>query len=235
MIARVCFVFTLFWLIGDVALGAEPATPKPVKKDDSVKDNAKADLSDDEVPEPAASVQKDDGRRPALTASMMLKVVNPNDVAVLIKKEATALDGFMTYQDEGRIVIKLPPSALSALMLFSAKQGYVIEKSLGREELSQEIAELEGRLKSKTEILNRLRSFFTDSDANATLDIERNMTELVMEIETVKGRLRVLNDRADWAVVNIAFQFRERDRVVYVRSPFEWLNTANLDTFLQEF
>jgi hypothetical protein len=102
-----------------------------------------------------------------------------------------------------------------------SEKGIVVEKNLERSDLTQSIAELKGRLKSKQEILSRMRSFFDDSDATATLAIEQTLTGLVIEIEQVRGALRVFGDRADWAVLDISFQFRERDRVVYVSSPFD--------------
>jgi hypothetical protein len=211
----------------------------PEGKDAAAAVAPKADDTEKPVPkkndEKRKHSQKADGRRAALKSLVILKVLNPREARAAIKAEAERLKGFMSYSDDAGITVKLPPEVLADMVARAAEQGMVIEKSLEREDLTLEIAELEGRLKSKREILARLRGFFDDSDAVATLEIEQTMNGLVMEIEQVQGRLRVLNDRADWAVLSIAFRFRERDRVVYVQSPFEWLNTASLDRFLQEF
>ena len=204
------------------------STPPPPKEDEIAE--IKAPGSD-----PVKTPPSEDGLRSALTAAMVLKVVNPDDAGAAIEAASKKMNGYMSYLDSRTIVVKVPPSKLHQMMSFVVEQGYVVEKTLTREELSQEIAELEGRLKSKLEILGRLRGFFNDSDAVATLEIEQTMTGLVMEIEQVKGRLRVLNDRADWAVLNVSFTFRERDRVVYVTSPFEWLNAADLTGFIDRF
>jgi hypothetical protein len=204
--------------------------------------DAKQDTTEKEAETNAAGSSKkkraapiDDARRSALNAHILLKVANPDEAHSAIKKETERLKGFLSYTDDARVTVKVPPGALSSLMTYAAEQGYLIEKTLAREDLTREIAELEGRLKSKTEILARLRRFFNDSDVAATLEIEQTMTGLVLEIESVRGRLRYLNNRADWAVLDISFQFRERDRIVYIQSPFEWLNTASLDHFIEEF
>ena len=61
------------------------------------------------------------------------------------------------------------------------------------------------------------------------------MTALVTELEGVKGALRVLYDRARWAVVKVDFDTAERQHTNYVNSQFEWLNSVNLERFLEEF
>ena len=61
------------------------------------------------------------------------------------------------------------------------------------------------------------------------------MANMVAEMEQLAGRLRVERERARYAVVDVAFQFRERQRIVYVRSPFEWLNTVDLGQFDARF
>jgi len=175
------------------------------------------------------------GRRTSLESRLILKVINPDDARATLEKKAAELGGFPILVEDASLVLKVPPEKLSALIAFIAEQGLVLEKTLERADLTQEIARLEGQLKSKKEMLSRLRGFFDDSNTEATLRIEQTMTTIVAEIEQIKGQLRVAEDRAKWAVVDIAFQFHERDRIVYVSSPFEWLNSVSLDRFLEEF
>ena len=133
------------------------------------------------------------------------------------------------------ITVKIPPAALTTLTEKVCSMGTVLEKTLDREDVTLKIAEIEGKLKSKREILGRTRKFLDDSDVPATLEIERTMTGLVMEIEQLQGDLRVLRDRAAYVVAEISFEFRDRDKIVYVQSPFEWLNTVDVARFTEEF
>ncbi len=185
------------------------------------------------VPEEQPSA--DEGRRTALVSRLVLKVINPEDARVLLKNRATEDGGFAVLVTDSSIEIKIPPEKLSDFLAFAADNGIVIEKSLERQDLTQKIAQLEGQLKSKRTILVRLRGFFDDSNVQATLRIEQTMTSLVTEIENVKGRLRVLNERATWAMVEVSFEFKQRDRIIYINSPFEWLNSVNMDRFLGDF
>jgi hypothetical protein len=175
------------------------------------------------------------GRRTALIANLTLKVVNPKEARKALEERTKALGGFPILVSDDDLRLKVPPARLSALLDTAADQGLVIEKSLERADLTLEIAKLESQLESKRAILAELRGFFDGSDVAATLQIEQSMTELVNELESVKGQLRVLHDRASWAVVDVAFQFKERQRLTDVTSPFDWLNTVNLPRFLAEF
>jgi hypothetical protein len=191
--------------------------------------SASAQPTDAESKDPQAS------RKKALVWSAVVKVVNPDDARAAVDKQTRLLNGFPMYFNDSSIQVKIPPEALSSLTTEIGKLGMMLEKSLSSEDLTLRIAELEGMLKSKREIMDRTRKFLDSSDVPSTLEIERTMTGLVSEIEQLRGQLRVLYDRSTYAVVDVSFQFRERDKVVYVQSPFEWLNTVDLGLFVKEY
>jgi hypothetical protein len=174
-------------------------------------------------------------RATALTGRVVLKVVHPALALEALASAAKTLGGFPILVSDDQLIVKVPPALLGEMMAKVAAEGLVIEKSMEREDLTEQTAQLEGRLRSKNEILARLRSFIDDSNVQATLQIESNMTDLVTEIEQVKGELRVAEERARWAVVEVAFSFQKRDKIIYVQSPFEWLNTVDLARFTEEF
>jgi len=176
-----------------------------------------------------------DTRRAALIARVHLKVVHPDQVRRALAQAAVAQGGHATRLTDQGLAVKVPPAALGEYLRAMGDHGHVLTKTLERQDLTEVIADLEGRLRSKGEIFTQLRTFFDQSNLQATLDIERNMTQIVHEMETIKGQLRVERDRSRWALVEIAFSFTPRDRLVYVDSPFEWLNTVDLPRFLSEF
>lgn len=179
--------------------------------------------------------QPPDERRTHTQAAITLKVLNQTEARQKVEAAAKAMGGFPTLVSDTELRLKVPPRQLSTLLDQISAEGLVIEKSLTREDLTLELAKLEGQLESKHAILAELRSFFDGSDVAATLQIERSMTDLVNELEAVKGALRVLRDRSTWASVHVSFQFRERQRIESVTSEFDWLNTVNLERFLGEF
>ncbi len=177
----------------------------------------------------------DEQRQTALVAQMTLKVKNATDARKNVVAAVRKRGGYPMLVTDTGVELKLPPAALSDFLEWLGKRGLVVDKSMERADLTLDIAKLEGQLKSKRTILAELRSFFDSSDVEATLQIERSMADLVGEIEAVKGALRVLRDRSEWALVSVSFQFRKRERIEYAKSQFEWMNSVKLDRFLQEF
>jgi hypothetical protein len=245
-------------LISSLVAGAVLALAPPVHAQTPRPAPSGAPAKDDKAPAPAPTEKKADtpaaaatvaaapetapaegatasARQSAITATLVLKVSSPTDTVAELRQYIATLGGFPSLITNTELVLKLPPEHLSAALARIGKAGLVMQKSLTREDLSLDIAKLEGQLESKRAILAELRRFFDTSDVAATLAIEKNMTALVVELESVKGRLRVLRERAQWVVINVRFQFKPRDRITRVASPFEWLNTVDLDRFLTEF
>ncbi len=174
-------------------------------------------------------------RATALKADVVLKVVHVEKIRKQILEEVKGLGGFHVLVTDNRLDLKVPPENLSEAIKTVTVHGLVISKSIQRTDLTQEIAQLEGALRSKQEIFERLETLVNQSDLSSTLNIERTMGQLVSEIEQAKGRLRVETERAQWAVINLSFQYRARQEIVYVESPFAWLNNVELPRFIREF
>ncbi|MBN2529720.1 MAG: DUF4349 domain-containing protein [Deltaproteobacteria bacterium] len=212
-----------------------PIMAQSVETMDEVRKSPEPSKSTSAASMAAGDAEATKNRLTAVKSIMVVKVVNPDEARVSILNHAKKIGGYATHLNDSSITLKLPPEKLNSAIHTFAKEGIVIHKSIESEDLEMEIAQLEGRLTSQMEILKKLRSFFDDSDFAATLDIERSMGQLVNEIENVTGRLRYLREKAAWCVVEVHFRFRQREQVLYVASPFEWLNGANLDAFLEEF
>ncbi len=174
-------------------------------------------------------------RATAAAAQLVVKVVHPDETRKAIVARAEALGGHVALATNERLKLKVPPASVSDLMATAAAQGHVVERSITREDVTEPIAELEGRLRSKQEVLGRLRALLKDSAVEATLDIEKTMTTIVEELEAAKGQLRVLQDRARFSTLDISFRFRRKERIERTSSPFEWLNSTDLDHFLGGF
>jgi hypothetical protein len=214
---------------------AESKTPpKSEVKTDAGAEAAKGDAAGT-TPSAAADASADQGRPTAVEARMVVKVKSADDARKAILAGVAALGGYASLITDNALDLKVPPEHLPAVLTLISAQGMVLDKTLGRTDLTLDIATLNGQLKSKRAILSELRDLFDGSDVSATLQIERSMNDLVTELEGVKGRLRVATDRARWAVVHVNFDFYSEQRIQYVESQFEWLNSVQLDRFLGEF
>lgn len=174
-------------------------------------------------------------RQTALTARLVLKVVHPDSARARVLEQVEALGGFPTLVTDQQLTLKVPPEKLHEVLRAVAAEGVPVEKTLARNDLTGSIAQQEARLRSKVDIFRRLRKLVDDSDVGATLQIEKQMSALVVEMEQLRGRLRVAHERARYAVVDVSFQFRQREKLVYVHSPFDWVNSVDLGRFHAAF
>lgn len=197
---------------------------------------AAGEVSAAAAPAPAsASPSPAAGRATAVLARMTLKVIHPDQVRAELVAAARARGGHPVLITDHALHLKVPPAQVEVLLRLAADKGVVLDKSLSREDLTESIASREGRVRSRQEILVRLRRFIDDSNVAATLKIERTMTDLVTELEGLKGQLAVERERARFAVLSISFNYQRQGRISYVRSPFDWLNSVDLNRFLREF
>ncbi len=214
---------------------AAPAASKPAPDDRPTGDQKAIDgdpalRKDAEKAAPPAAE-----RATSLTATIVVKVVHPQEVRKAAVERARAAGGWPTLVTDAELHLEVPQAALADTVDQLAAAGIVLQKSLQRVDRTEQIAQLQAKLKSKREILERLRTFFADSDTQSTLRIEQSMTQLVVEIESLQGELNVAESSARTAHVQASFQYHQRQRITYLRSPFEWLNTLDIDRFLAEF
>lgn len=174
-------------------------------------------------------------RLTAITATMVLKVVHPEEVRRAAIEKVQSLHGHASLVTNTELYLRVPPEHLNAILESLLASGTALDKSLQRVDRTEYIAQLEAKLKSKREIFQRLRTFIDDSNVQATLKIERSMTALVAELEALKGDLEVERASVELATLQVNFQFHQQDRIAYVKSPFEWLNSVDLARFLAEF
>ncbi|MBN2804120.1 MAG: DUF4349 domain-containing protein [Deltaproteobacteria bacterium] len=210
-------------------LKTETDSVKKSEEDINSLETPKTDLTKSSTP------KEDDTRKTAVRVSIILKVLNPADSQNNIKQNALNIGGFASYMSDNSIIIKIPPKKLNEAISKIELEGTVLTKNLNRQDITMDIAQLNASLVSKEEILTKLRTFFDSADLESTLDIEQNMFQIVNEIENIKGQLRLLKDQSDWNVIDISFQFRERESVNNMTSPFTWLNSANVTDFLENF
>src|SRR5436305_1090035 len=111
-------------------------------------DAAPATASATAAAEPAAPA-----RATAASAQLVVKVVHPDEARKAIAARAEALGGHLALATNERLRLKVPPAGLSDVMAMAASRGYVLERSLTREDVTEEIAELEGRQRSKDDVL----------------------------------------------------------------------------------
>lgn len=165
----------------------------------------------------------------AIRGSLSLQVSDPAAAQAAVIASARAAGGWFAELGDDRVSLRVPAASARAWLTESEKLGRVVDRSWSATSLDQELVELEARLRSREEVLERYLAVLADAGPDAFVAVQSSISRTIAEIESIQGRIRVLRDQAAFARLDLSFRFV--DRAVPVRdgsSSFAWINTVNL-------
>jgi len=165
----------------------------------------------------------------AYTATVTVSVDEPRQTADALVKLTNKIGGYFARRNQNSLVLKVPRSSMPKVISAAIKAGTVLSRNEQARDLSKELLQKRTLLKSRESMLEKYFAVLHNADYQAVLQVEREITNLVQEIETYKGRLKRLEHELYYAQITVSFKFKER------RAPrrdgtssFAWLNTVNL-------
>jgi hypothetical protein len=169
------------------------------------------------------TVQVADGRMQAALSSVV-------DVA-------RAHGGFVlsTTVDEqggrsGTVVIRVPAEGFEDALADARDVGEVVREQVSGEDVSQEFVDLDARLRNFEAQESVLLDLMAESSSVAdTLRVQRELQDVQLEIERLRGRLRYLRDQTDLSTLTL--RIREGDAVVAGTGLFERAWRRSVATF----
>jgi len=134
------------------------------------------------------------------------------------------------------VVLKLPQEAYPALVELLPTMGVVIARQLRSDDLSMQLEQQRTLLASRQSVLERYFAVLAEAGPESVVMVERQMTQLIQQIEALKATIQVLEHRVKLAELTVAFEFQERQLPARDgSSSFPWLNTVNLVDLVEEF
>jgi len=111
--------------------------------------------------------------------------------------------------DRADYVIRVPPERLDALMDSIATLGHVESRSVGAEDVTGQVIDVEARLGALRASRDRLRQLFDRaSTTQDVIAVERELARVQAEIESLEARLATL--RGQVALSELAVALRQR-------------------------
>ena len=157
---------------------------------------------------------------------------------------------YLALQASAQLLVTDREAAASALIAWTEEQGgYFVERSLDRlvvrvpaiafnpsaEDLREELAATQAAIASREENLERVLTFLDESeDIAGTLALEREISSLMQELESLRGRERAIRTRIAYARAEIALSAQAAGIPDTLPSSFDWLNELDLYDFLGE-
>jgi hypothetical protein len=120
----------------------------------------------------------------------------------------------------GSFVIRVPAERFEETLSALEDLGEVAGEDVKGQDVSQEFVDLEARLRNATAQEEVLFDLYDRSQTIAdTIRVQRELEDVQLEIEQLRGRLRYLEDRTDLSTISV--MLRESGAVVAGAGPFE--------------
>ena len=110
----------------------------------------------------------------------------------------------------------------------------LLDYTLEAEDLTRDLARARASLSSREEVLARNLAFLDDADFTSTLAIEREVMQLIEEIELLRGTIARLENRARFAALDIRLKSEGVQPTGAAESSFAWINSFDFYRFMDD-
>ena len=161
------------------------------------------------------------GRLLVWTASQTIVVDRPAAAADQAAALATSAGGYVDRHSAGDtradLSLRVPAGDLTAILDRLAKLGQETHRYVHAEDVTEDYVDLEARLKNLAALRDRLRGLLDRaSKVDDVLSIERELTRVQSELDSLEGRWKKLRGSIELATVDLTF---ERRRIL---GPLGW-------------
>ena len=191
------------------------------------------------APLPPAAVTDAPAETPAMSAisaSLVVKVGEVQPAADALVAKVKTFGGWFQRRTETEVAFRVPAAEVEHLIAEAAALGVVADRSFSERDLTPQVVDLRSRLAAREGVLDRYYALLETAKPASVVSVERQITNLIGEIEGYRGQLRVLEHNAVYASVTVQFSFRDRRAPARDgSSSFGWLNTLNLEDVVNDF
>jgi hypothetical protein len=122
------------------------------------------------------------------------------DTGGVVFASESNLDG----KNETRLTIKVPSERFQEALDRLSSLGRVLRRQAKAQDVTAEVVDLEGRLKTAQASADRLRALLAGASSPTDIvAVEGELAKREADIESMQGRLRVLNDQVDLSTITL--------------------------------
>lgn len=168
-------------------------------------------------PEAAAAVLSLPGVGPSVIKTATLRIdLEDEDVSTALDRATTAVGSHGGYvvsssvsgrdAGTGTLVLRVPAPRFERAMAELGRLGTITHREVSGEEVGQEFVDLQARLRSleaQEEVLLRLMN--DAGSVSDTIKVQRELGQITLEIEQIRGRLAFLEDQTEFGTITLSF------------------------------
>lgn len=154
---------------------------------------------------------------------------------IAVSKE---VGGFLAAQDDTKVTIRVPARRFQEALERCEKAGDVVHRNVQAQDVGEEYRDIAIRLRNAEVVRDRLEELLRQANTvEDALKVQRELGEVTERIETMKGRLRFLQDRISLSTITVWFQPKPVAESLgnasqLSRLPFPWLDELGLQSLL---
>ena len=143
--------------------------------------------------------------------------------------------GYLLYKSSDRVIFRFPYTEVGKLRDFLQDMAEtVVELTLQAQDLRESILGIQSGIQSREEILQQNLQYIDRTDVEGTLAIEKEVMQLLTEVEQLKGKLRKLTVDRAYALAQVNLRILGQSLPTDIPSSFGWINTIDFYRFMDE-
>ena len=157
----------------------------------------------------------------AYTAGISVRVRHVDQAMADAIKLLQSVDGFVFSQSanyqgspEASLSLRVPPAQFRPVLGQLAALGVLLNQNVSAEDVTRQITDLDGRLKTASASADRLRGLLARAAGTSDIvAIESELEKREQEIESVQGQVNALASRVNYATINLVLAERGTPKV----------------------
>ncbi len=142
------------------------------------------------------------------TGNINLEVSSLEDGADALTAWVTKYNGYISnsnqYSNSSNFTVRIPAEKFNDAMNSFAGLGKLKTRSVQAEDVTDSYYDLKTRLETKKLLREKYNQYLKKAEnVKDLMEIERNLNNVISEIESMEGRLKLLTNQIDYSTINV--------------------------------
>lgn len=185
------------------------------------------------VPPPSESTEAPKSGAMHISARLTINVQQPEERIEEMIALAEEMGGYYSSCSARDVHFKIPPSKVESFLAKLKETGVLSEFDYSTKAIESDLDNTRARIQAREGMIEQYMTVLKTARLEAIVMVEREVLNLISQIEKHKGKLRKLEHQAQYADINVSLRFRDRRAPINNgSSPFEWINRLNFDELI---
>ena len=145
------------------------------------------------------------------TGTISIQVSDISEAMQSVEKWTETYGGYISYSnnynDYCNYTVKIPAEAFDKSMNSLASIGKIKNRSVSVEDVTEQFYDLTSRLETKKTLREKYTQYLKKAEnVKDLLEVERQLNDVIAEIEAMEGRLRLLSNKINYSTIEIHLQ-----------------------------